>query len=159
MIKPDWSLSFEVMCDASDYVVGAVLGQRIDKYFKPIHYASKTMNEAQENYTMTKKDLLTSWDLSPHQMGTKYVLVAINYVSNWVEAQDFLTNDSRNVVNFLKKLFARFGIPKALISDRGIHFCNYEMERAMKSMQDSNLRLRDKPHSFFAPEGKPHGEA
>ncbi|GJT55177.1 reverse transcriptase domain-containing protein [Tanacetum coccineum] len=47
-----------VMCDASDYAVGAVLGQRIDKHFKPIHYASKTMNEAQENYTTTKKELL-----------------------------------------------------------------------------------------------------
>ncbi|GJV70930.1 putative nucleotidyltransferase, ribonuclease H [Tanacetum coccineum] len=58
MIKPDWSLPFEVMRDASDYVVGAVLGKRIDKYFKPIHYASKTMNEAQENYTTTKKELL-----------------------------------------------------------------------------------------------------
>nr|GEU37976.1 hypothetical protein [Tanacetum cinerariifolium] len=58
MTKPDWSLAFEVMCDASDYAVGAVLGQRIDKHFKPIHYASKMMNEAQENYTTTKKELL-----------------------------------------------------------------------------------------------------
>ncbi|GJS56634.1 reverse transcriptase domain-containing protein [Tanacetum coccineum] len=58
MTKPDWSLPFEVMCDARDYAVGAVLGQRIDKHFKPIHYASKTMNEAQENYTTTKKELL-----------------------------------------------------------------------------------------------------
>ncbi|GKA25915.1 reverse transcriptase domain-containing protein [Tanacetum coccineum] len=58
MIKADWSLPFEIMCDASDYVVGAVLGQRMDKHFKPIHYASKTMNEAQENYTTTKNELL-----------------------------------------------------------------------------------------------------
>ncbi|GJY82798.1 reverse transcriptase domain-containing protein [Tanacetum coccineum] len=60
MIKPDWSLPFEIICDASDYAVGAVLGQRIDKHFKPIHYANKTMNEAQENYTTTKKEL---WDV------------------------------------------------------------------------------------------------
>ncbi|GJT99017.1 reverse transcriptase domain-containing protein [Tanacetum coccineum] len=46
------------MYDASDYAVGAVLGQRIDKHFKPIHYASKTMNEAQENCTTTEKELL-----------------------------------------------------------------------------------------------------
>ncbi|GKF23850.1 reverse transcriptase domain-containing protein [Tanacetum coccineum] len=46
MIKPDWSLPFEIMCDASDYAVKALLWQRIDKHFKPIHYASKTMNEA-----------------------------------------------------------------------------------------------------------------
>ncbi|GJZ83893.1 reverse transcriptase domain-containing protein [Tanacetum coccineum] len=58
MIKPDWSLPFEVISDVSDYAVRAVLGQRIDKHFKPIHYARKTMNDAQENYTMTEKELL-----------------------------------------------------------------------------------------------------
>nr|GEU72603.1 reverse transcriptase domain-containing protein [Tanacetum cinerariifolium]GFA49920.1 reverse transcriptase domain-containing protein [Tanacetum cinerariifolium] len=58
MIKPDWSLPFKFMCDASDYAVGDVLGQRIDKHFKPIHYASKMMNEAQENYTTVEKELL-----------------------------------------------------------------------------------------------------
>ncbi|GJY67369.1 reverse transcriptase domain-containing protein [Tanacetum coccineum] len=58
MIKPDWSLPFEIMCDASDYVVGAVLGQRINNHFQPIHYASKTMNATQENYTTTEKELL-----------------------------------------------------------------------------------------------------
>ncbi|GJY73010.1 reverse transcriptase domain-containing protein [Tanacetum coccineum] len=275
MIKPDLSLPFKIMCDASDYAVGAVLGQRIDKHFKPIHYASKTMNEAQENYTTTEKELLAIlirwilliqefeidihdkkcaknlaadhlsrlenpdlgkltkaeirdlfpkerlmvisdknnepwyadyanylasrelpfqstrqekqkffsdlrhyfWDdpflfksvltesyedawpemrqhkfldnvtadhledimaLPPPQekplrLGftghissemhvswyrNKYILVAIDYVSKWVEAQAFPTNDTQNVVNFLKRLFARFGIPKALISDR-----------------------------------------
>ncbi|GKB50451.1 reverse transcriptase domain-containing protein [Tanacetum coccineum] len=58
MIKPDWSLPFEIMCNASDYAVGAVLGQIIDKHFKPIHYASKTMNKAQENNTTIEKELL-----------------------------------------------------------------------------------------------------
>ncbi|GJZ21598.1 reverse transcriptase domain-containing protein [Tanacetum coccineum] len=58
MIKPYWSLPFEIMCDASDYAIRAVLGQRIDKYFKPIHYANKIMNEAQENYTTIEKELL-----------------------------------------------------------------------------------------------------
>ncbi|GJW23400.1 reverse transcriptase domain-containing protein [Tanacetum coccineum] len=46
MIKPDWSLPFKIMCDASDHAIGAVLGQRIDKHFKHTHYASKTMNRA-----------------------------------------------------------------------------------------------------------------
>ncbi|GJW04530.1 reverse transcriptase domain-containing protein [Tanacetum coccineum] len=49
---------FELMCDASDYAVGAVLGQRKDKYFRPIHYASKTLSDAQTNYTVTEKELL-----------------------------------------------------------------------------------------------------
>nr|GFA49691.1 reverse transcriptase domain-containing protein [Tanacetum cinerariifolium] len=46
------------MCDASDYAVGAVLGQRIKKHFRPIHYASKTMNQAEANYTTTEKEML-----------------------------------------------------------------------------------------------------
>ncbi|GJS18372.1 reverse transcriptase domain-containing protein [Tanacetum coccineum] len=50
----------------------------------------------------------------------------------WVESQAFPTSDARNVVKFLKKLFSRFGMPKALISDRGTYLCNYQMERAMK---------------------------
>ncbi|GKD45512.1 reverse transcriptase domain-containing protein [Tanacetum coccineum] len=58
MIKPDWSLPFKIMCDTSYYAIGAILGQRIDKHFKLIHYASKTMNEVQENYTTTEKELL-----------------------------------------------------------------------------------------------------
>nr|GEW53265.1 hypothetical protein [Tanacetum cinerariifolium] len=58
MIMPDWSLPFEIICDASDYAVGAVIGQMIDKHFKSIHCASKIMNDAQENYTTIEKELL-----------------------------------------------------------------------------------------------------
>nr|GEY33840.1 reverse transcriptase domain-containing protein [Tanacetum cinerariifolium] len=49
---------FELMCDASDYAVGDVLGQRVEKHFRPIHYASKTMNQAKTNYTTTEKEML-----------------------------------------------------------------------------------------------------
>ncbi|KAK8945257.1 hypothetical protein KSP39_PZI007733 [Platanthera zijinensis] len=58
LIAPNWSLPFEIMCDASDFAVGAVLGQRVDKYFHPIYYASKTLTSAQANYTTTEKELL-----------------------------------------------------------------------------------------------------
>ena len=60
----------------------------------------------------------------PMSNGNKYILVAIDYVSKWVEAQALPTNDARVVVKFLKKLFSRFGTPRAIISDRGTHFCN-----------------------------------
>ncbi|GJY91220.1 reverse transcriptase domain-containing protein [Tanacetum coccineum] len=201
MIKPYWSLPFEIMCDASDYAAGVVLGQRREKHFQPIHYASKTMNEAQEKYTTTEKGFLAVSaenlavdhlsrlenpevgklnkveikDLFPEEramsitnqtsnisarietpqryihvceifnvwgidfMGpfsssneNKYILVAIDYVSKWVEVQALPTSDARNVVKFLKRFFSHFGMPKALISDRGTHFCNYQMERTMK---------------------------
>ncbi|GJV96812.1 reverse transcriptase domain-containing protein [Tanacetum coccineum] len=238
--------------DASDYAVGAVLGQRIDKHFNPTHYARKTMNEAQENYTTTEKELLAvvfafdkfrqymilsktivfmdhsalrylfikqdakprliRWilllqefdieirdkkgaenlaanhlsqlenpdlgkltraeirDLFPEERlmaifgkNNKPCVLTESYEDAWpemkrhkffdnacqwarnissrdktpqkyiqVEAQAFPTSDARNLVNFLKRLFVRFGIPKALISDRGTHFCNYQMEKAMK---------------------------
>ena len=58
VLSLDWSLPFELMCDASDYAVGAVLGQRNEKVFHSIYYASKTMTEAQLNYTTMEKELL-----------------------------------------------------------------------------------------------------
>ncbi|GKE10621.1 reverse transcriptase domain-containing protein, partial [Tanacetum coccineum] len=57
LVAPDWDLPFEIMCDASDYAVGAVLGKYKTKHFEPIQYASKTMTDAQAHYTM-KKELL-----------------------------------------------------------------------------------------------------
>ncbi|GJV07865.1 reverse transcriptase domain-containing protein [Tanacetum coccineum] len=263
------------MCDASDFAVGAVLGQRIDGKFKPIYYASKTLNNAQEHYTTTEKELLVVvfsfdkfrqylifskiivytdhstlkylfskqdakprlirwvlllqgnpdlgafteeeiadefpdkhlmilktelnddepcasitgskvyesgffwpsifkdakdhmmrcdpcqrsrnissrskmhqnniqvcdvfdiWGLDfmgpfPNLKENKYILVAVDYVSKWVEAQALPTNDARVVIKFLRRLFARFRVPKALISDRGTHFCNSQLEKALQ---------------------------
>nr|GEU39668.1 reverse transcriptase domain-containing protein [Tanacetum cinerariifolium] len=58
LVVPDWNLPFELMCDASDFAIGAVLGQRKTKHFQPIHYASKTMTEAQIHYTTIEKEML-----------------------------------------------------------------------------------------------------
>ncbi|GJS78524.1 reverse transcriptase domain-containing protein [Tanacetum coccineum] len=193
LIAPNWHQPFELMCDASDYAIGAVLGQRIEKHFRPIHYASKTMTEAESNYTTTEKemlavddpflfktcadqvirrcvsgqeavDILTAchsgssgkisqrdempqnsiqvceifdvWGIDfmgpfPSSRGNKYILVAVDYLSKWVEAKALPTNDARVVVKFLKSLFARFGTPRAIISDRGTHFCNDKFAKVM----------------------------
>nr|GEZ98425.1 reverse transcriptase domain-containing protein [Tanacetum cinerariifolium] len=320
---PNWDQPFELMCDASDYAVGAVLGQRIEKHFRPIHYASKTMNQAEANYTTTEKEILAEFDFkdidtrgaenyvaghlsrleNPYEntfdpkeinetfpleslnkvahkdpstpwfidlanyhagnfiikgmtsqqkqkffkdarhyfwddpylfrtcadqiirrcvagkkaidilnachsgptgghyganytakkvfnlgfywptiykdafelvkrcdscqrqgkisqkdempqnfiqiyeifdvwgidfmgpfrssKGSKYILVAIDYLSKWFEAKALPMNDARVVVKFLKSLFSRFGTPKAIISDRGTHFCNNQFSRVM----------------------------
>nr|GEY86967.1 reverse transcriptase domain-containing protein [Tanacetum cinerariifolium] len=58
LIAPNWDQPFEQMCDTSDYAVGAVLGQRVEKHFRPIHYASKTMTQAEINYTTIEKEML-----------------------------------------------------------------------------------------------------
>ena len=58
IVPPNWSIPFEIMCDASDYAVGAVLGQRMDKLPHAIYYASRTLNDAQLNYSTTEKELL-----------------------------------------------------------------------------------------------------
>nr|GFA39017.1 retrovirus-related Pol polyprotein from transposon 17.6 [Tanacetum cinerariifolium] len=58
LIAPNWDQPFELMCDASDFAVGAFLGQRIEKHFRPIYYVSKMMNQAEANYTTTEKEML-----------------------------------------------------------------------------------------------------
>nr|GEW80762.1 reverse transcriptase domain-containing protein [Tanacetum cinerariifolium] len=58
LFAPNWDMPFEIMYDVSDFAIGAVLGQRHEIHFKPIHYASKTMTDAESNYTTTKKKML-----------------------------------------------------------------------------------------------------
>nr|GEW38950.1 hypothetical protein [Tanacetum cinerariifolium] len=287
LIAPNWDQPFELMCDASDFAIGAVLGQQIEKHFRPIHYASKTIPEAESNYTTTEKemlaivyafekfhaktrllqwilllqefdftvintkgaenyaadhlsrlenpyenvvdpkeineffpletisklahhdqsqeavDILTAchsgptgghyganytakkvfdsgfwptiykddfelvkncdscqrqgkisqrdempqnviqvceifdvWGIDfmgpfPNSKGNKYILVAVNYLSKWVKGKALPTNDARVVMKFLKSLFSLFGTPKAIISNRGTHFCNDQFAKVM----------------------------
>ncbi|KAL1309018.1 hypothetical protein AAHE18_17G148100 [Arachis hypogaea] len=261
---PDWTLPFELMCDASDHAIGAVLGQRHDKLLHVIYYASRVLNDAQKNYTTTEKELLavvyaidkfrsylvgskvivytdhaalkylltkqdskprlirwvlllqefdieirdrkgtenqvadhlsriepvegtplpsleisetfpdehlfaiqeTPWfaDIAnykaarfipkeynrileielfdvwgidfmrpfPPSYSNTYILVAIDYVSKWVEAIATPNNDTKTVLKFLQKhIFSRFGVPRVLISDGGTHFCNKQLYSAM----------------------------
>nr|GEX54044.1 reverse transcriptase domain-containing protein [Tanacetum cinerariifolium] len=309
LIAPDWDQPFELMCDANDFAVGAVLGQRIEKHFRRVHYASKTMIEAEANYTTTEKEMLAVvyafekfqfdfkvvdtkgaenyaadhlsrlensyenvfdpkeineffpfetisklahhdqstlwfadfanyhvgkfiikgmttqqknkffkdvkyyfWDdpylyktctdqvirryaagqkaidiftachsgptgghyganytakkrqgkisqrdempqnaiqvceifdvwgidfMGPflNSKGNKYILVAFDYLSKWVKAKALPTNDARVVMMFLKSLFSRFRTPKAIISDRGTHFCNDQFAKVMSKYE------------------------
>nr|GEW19174.1 reverse transcriptase domain-containing protein [Tanacetum cinerariifolium] len=68
----------------------------------------------------------------PSSRGNKYILVAVDYLSKWVKAKALPTNDSLVVCKYLKNLFARFGAPRAIISDRGTHFCNDQFTKVMK---------------------------
>nr|GEZ29513.1 reverse transcriptase domain-containing protein [Tanacetum cinerariifolium] len=290
LIAPNWDLPFELMCDTNDFAIGAVMGQRHEKHFKPIHYDGKTMNDAESNYTTIEKEMLAVvyafenfrsylimnksivhtdhstlkyhfakkdakerllqwvlllqdidfkvldtkgaenlatdhlsrlenpyenvldpkginetfpletqkaldilvachngptgghhganltakkifdagffwptiyndahkfvknydscqrqgkiseifdvWGIDfmgpfPSSRGNKYILVAVDYLSKWVEAKALPTNDARVVCKFLKSLFARFVAPRAIISDRGTYFCNDQFAKVM----------------------------
>nr|GEY83282.1 reverse transcriptase domain-containing protein [Tanacetum cinerariifolium] len=67
----------------------------------------------------------------PSSRGNKYILVVVDYLSKWVEAKALPTNDARVVCKFLKSLFARFGAPRAIISDRRTYFCNDQFAKVM----------------------------
>ncbi|GJU06554.1 reverse transcriptase domain-containing protein [Tanacetum coccineum] len=67
----------------------------------------------------------------PSSRGNTYILITVDYLSKWVEAKALPTNDARVVVKFLKYLFARFGTPRAIISDRGTHFYNDKFAKVM----------------------------
>ena len=78
MLTLDWSNEFEIMCDASNYAMGAVLGQRTEKIFQAIYYASKKINEAQDNYSTTEKEMLamviSCEKFRPHILGSHVVI-------------------------------------------------------------------------------------
>nr|GEV47947.1 integrase, catalytic core [Tanacetum cinerariifolium] len=88
----------------------------------------------------------------PSLRGNRYILVAVDYLSKSVEAKALPTNDARVVVKFLKSLFARFKTPRAIISDRGTHFCNDKFAKAYensliykektKKIHDSKIKKR-----------------
>ena len=93
--SPNWDLPFEIMCDASDYAVGVVLGQRIEKKPTAIWYASKTLAEAQMNYTTTENELLAVVyaleKFRPYILGSNIVIytdhAALKYLFSKKEAK------------------------------------------------------------------------
>ena len=92
---PDWGQEFELMCDASDYVVGAVLGQRKGKIFHAIYYASKVLNDALINYATTEKETLAivyaHEKFRSYLVGSKVIIytnhVAIKYLLNKADSK------------------------------------------------------------------------
>ncbi|GJT18156.1 reverse transcriptase domain-containing protein [Tanacetum coccineum] len=128
LIAPNWDQPFEIMCDASDYAIGA--DQIIRRQGKISHRDEMPQNAIQvcEIFDVWGIDFMGPF---PSSRGNKYILVAVDYLSKWVEAKALPTNDARVVVKFLKSLFSRFGAPRAIISDRGTHFCNDKFDRVM----------------------------
>src|SRR4051812_42353112 len=76
---PDWNFPFEIMCDASDFAVGDVLGQRVDKKLHVIHYDSKTLHSAQKNYATTEKDSW-QWCLLVISLGSILLILKLLFI-------------------------------------------------------------------------------
>ncbi|GKE27484.1 reverse transcriptase domain-containing protein, partial [Tanacetum coccineum] len=115
LVAPDWDLPFEIMCDASDYAVGVVLGQRKTKYFQPIHYASKTMMDAQAHYMTTEKELLA------------VVYAFVKFRPYLVLSKTIVYTDH----SALKYLLAKQDAKPRLLRNHGTHFCNDQFANVM----------------------------
>ena len=110
-------------------------------FCKSYEHCQKTSNISQRNempqtlYYFAKFLMfgeLISWDCSL-SFGYVYILLVVDYVSKWVEDKATRTEDSKFVTNFIKSnIFSRIGIPRALISDRGTHFCNQTVETLLR---------------------------
>ncbi|GJW51645.1 reverse transcriptase domain-containing protein [Tanacetum coccineum] len=107
------------------------------------NYTSKKVFDSEFYWPTIYKDayeLVKNYFMGPFlsSRGNKYILVAVDYLSKWVKAKALPTNDARVVVKFLKSLFARFGTPRAIISDRGTYFCNDKFAKLMSKYGVTN---------------------
>ncbi|GJU83912.1 reverse transcriptase domain-containing protein [Tanacetum coccineum] len=94
------------------------------KIYRDAHDMVKSCDSCQRQGNISQKDEMP-------QNAIQYILMVVEYLSKWVEAKAFPTNDARVVVKFLKSIFARFGTPRAIISDRGTHFYNDQFVKVM----------------------------
>nr|GFC73363.1 reverse transcriptase domain-containing protein [Tanacetum cinerariifolium] len=122
---------------ANQIIRRCVSGQEAIDILKACHFGP-TGGHHGPNYTARKVcEIFYVWGIDfmgpfPSSRGNKYILVAVDYLSKWVKAKALPTNDTRVVCKFLKNLFARFGAPRAIISDRGTHFCNDQFTKVMQ---------------------------
>ncbi|GJU94492.1 reverse transcriptase domain-containing protein [Tanacetum coccineum] len=113
--------------DAHDFVTRCDIYQRQGKI---------SQHDEMPQNSIQVCDIFDIWGIDfmgsfPSSRGNKYILVVVDYLSKWFEAKALPTNDARVVCKFLKTFFSRFGAPRAIISDRGTHFCNDQFAKVM----------------------------
>ncbi|GJU38952.1 reverse transcriptase domain-containing protein [Tanacetum coccineum] len=123
-----WDDPYLFRIRANQIIRRCVHGQEANDILKACH-EGPTEGHHSANLTARKGIDFMGPFLSSH--GNKYILIAVDYLLKWVEAKVLPTNDARVVVKFLKSLFARFGTPRAIISDRGTYFCNDQFAKVM----------------------------
>nr|GEW87000.1 putative nucleotidyltransferase, ribonuclease H [Tanacetum cinerariifolium] len=136
--SPDWSKPFEIMCDPNNYAAGAVLGQQsFVKACTRCQQVGRISRHDQMPMNPILVEIFDVWGIDfmgpfPTSYGNVYILVAVDYVSKWVEVEATKTNDHSVGLKFIKKnIFARHGIPKAIISDKGSHFKNLKFGKLL----------------------------
>nr|GEX16728.1 reverse transcriptase domain-containing protein [Tanacetum cinerariifolium] len=158
LITPDWDQPFELICDASDFAVRSVLGQRIEKHFRPIHYASKMITEAEANYTTTEKEMLAVvYAFEEFQFDFKVVDTkgAENYADDHLSR---LENPYENVFDpkEINEFFPLEAISKLAYHDQSTpwyaDFANYHVGKFIikgMSTQQKNKFFKDVKHYFW----------
>nr|GEU78105.1 reverse transcriptase domain-containing protein [Tanacetum cinerariifolium] len=154
LIAPDWDMSFELMCDASDFAIGTVLGQHQDKDFRPLHYASKTMTEAKSKYTTTEKEMLavvyTFEKFQSYLIMNKSIVIDTKGAEKLVADHLYqLKNPHKNVLD-PKEINESFLLETLnLVSTRGNQstpwFADFANYHARKPLKSSRLATMD-PH-------------
>nr|GEY47064.1 reverse transcriptase domain-containing protein [Tanacetum cinerariifolium] len=135
-----WDDPFLFKICADQVIRRCVSGQEAVEILKACHYGP-TKGHHGPNYIAKKGiDFMGPF---PSSRGNKYILVAVDYLSKWVEAKALPTNDARVVCKFLKNLFARFGTTRAIISDRETHFYNDQFAKVIQKF--------GVPHRFATP--------
>ncbi|GJX28762.1 reverse transcriptase domain-containing protein [Tanacetum coccineum] len=130
LVAPDWDIPFEIMCDASDYAVGAVLGQRKTKHFQPIHYASKTMTDAQAHYTTMEKELLAMVyafeKFRPYLVLSKTIVYTDHSALKYLLLSKMLSRDCSSGFSYSKNLMSLFVIKKGAANLAADHLLRLE---------------------------------
>nr|GEZ85807.1 reverse transcriptase domain-containing protein [Tanacetum cinerariifolium] len=148
LIALNWDQPFELICDASDYAVGAVLGQRIEKHFWPIHNASKTMNQAEANYTTTEKEMLAvvyafenlrSYLIMNKsiKIRTRTLLIPRKSTMNQAEA-NYTTTEKE----MLAVVYAFENLRSYLIMNKSIVYTDHSVLKYLFAKKDAKARLR-----------------
>ena len=113
VVSPNWNLPFELMCDVSDFAIGAILGQTKEKVFYAIYYASRTLNDAQLNYA-TEKELLAivfAFDkFRPYLIGNKVIVFTDHSVIKYLMTKKDTNLDLFGGCSYCKNLIWRFEI-------------------------------------------------
>nr|GEU72360.1 DNA-directed DNA polymerase [Tanacetum cinerariifolium] len=157
LIAPNWDLPFKLMCNASDFAIGAVLGQHHEKHFKPIRYASKTMTDAESNYTTTEKKMLAVVyafeKFRSYLIMNKSIVHTDHSALKYLFAKKMPRRDCSSGFYYFKNLISKFLTQKELRTKRPtIYLTNYHagnfIVKGMTSQQ-KNKFFKDVKHYFW----------